>query len=179
MFCIIQRLWKTSKTVFQSVINTWKESRCSENSSKISQKCQIWVRNFDENFFFIKIFLILYWNVNTFRIIYKTWKAFVVLSQAVNDTSGSAHELQGSLKIHELVTFRSNFDKHFFNTFQSSSKSKNKQTNCQITNNMFCQNIEGHVLALMRHLLLLIRLWNLSTFCGWSKRVYIAIKDQE
>ena len=52
MFCIIQRLWKTSKVLFQSVIRTSKESRWSENSSKISEKCQIWVRNFDENFFF-------------------------------------------------------------------------------------------------------------------------------
>ena len=49
----------------------------------------------------------LYCNVNTFRSINKTWKAFIVLSQAVNDTSGSAHELQGSLKTHEIVEFRS------------------------------------------------------------------------
>ena len=107
MFFIIQRPWKTSKVVFQSVISIWKESRWSENSSKISEKCQIWVRNFDENFVSSKFFLILYCNVNTFRIIHKTWKAFIVVSQAVNDTSGSAHELQGSLKTHEIVKFRS------------------------------------------------------------------------
>ena len=47
----------------------------------------------------------LYCNVNTFRSINKTWKAFIVLSQAVNDTSGSAHELQGSLKTH-ITTYK-------------------------------------------------------------------------
>ena len=118
MFFIIQRLWKTSKVVFQSVISIWKESRWSENSSKISEKCQIWVRNFDENFVSSKFFLILYCNVNTFRIIHKTWKAFIVVSQAVNDTSGSAHELQGSLKTHEIVKFRSEISINiFFSTF--------------------------------------------------------------
>ena len=135
MFFIIQSLWKTSKVVFQSVISIWKESRWSENSSKISEKCQIWVRNFDENFVSSKFFLILYCNVNTFRIIHKTWKAFIVVSQAVNDTSGSAHELQGSLKTHEIVKFRSEISINiFFNILKSSSKSRNKRTNCQITN---------------------------------------------
>ena len=56
MFCIIQRLWKTSKIVFQSVISTWKESTWYENSSKISEKFQIGVRNFDEIFFSSKFF---------------------------------------------------------------------------------------------------------------------------
>ena len=92
MFCIIHRLWKTSKVVFQSVISTWKESLWYENSSKISEKFQIWVRNFDEkSFFFIKMFLILYCNVNTFRIIHKKWETFIVVSKAVNETSRSAH----------------------------------------------------------------------------------------
>ena len=70
MFFIIQRLWKTSKIVFQSVISTWKESTWYENSSKIFEKFQIGVRNFDE-FFFIKIFLIIHSIVKTFRILPK------------------------------------------------------------------------------------------------------------
>ena len=85
MFCIIQRLWKTSKTVFQSVINTWKESWCSKILQRSLKNAKFGFEISMKTFFFIKIFLILYWNVNTFRIIYKTWKAFVVLSQAVND----------------------------------------------------------------------------------------------
>ena len=35
------------------------------------------------------------------------------------------------------------------------------------------------MLTLKCHLLLVIRLRNLSTFCGWCKSVYIAIKDQK
>ena len=114
MFFIIQRPWKTSKIVFQSVISIWNESRWSETSSNISEKCQIWVKNFDENFFSSNFFLILYCNVNTFRIIHKTGKAFIVVSQAVNDTPGSAHELQGSLKTHEIVKFRSKISINIF-----------------------------------------------------------------
>ena len=74
MFCIIQRLWKTSKIVFQSVISTWKKSTWSENSSKISEKFQIGVRNFHE-IFFVKIFLIIHSNVKSFRILPKNVKS--------------------------------------------------------------------------------------------------------
>ena len=35
------------------------------------------------------------------------WKVFIVVSQAANETSGSAHRLQDSLKTHEIVEFRS------------------------------------------------------------------------
>ena len=76
MFCIIQRLWKTSKIVFQSVISTWKESTWSENSSKISGKFQIGVRNFDE-IFFHQYFSVIHSNVKNLgsyrRILRANW----------------------------------------------------------------------------------------------------------
>ena len=47
--------------------------------------------------FFIKIFSGLHYNANTLWIIQRMWKVFIVVSQAVNDTSGSAHVIQHPL----------------------------------------------------------------------------------
>ena len=69
IFCIIQRLWKTSKIIFQSIISTWKESPWYENSSKISEKFQIGVRNFDEIFSskFFWSFIAMYTHLGSYR----------------------------------------------------------------------------------------------------------------
>ena len=56
--------------------------------------------------FFIKIFSGLHYNANTLWIIQRMWKVFIVVSQAVNDTSGSAHVIQHSLKLQVIVKFR-------------------------------------------------------------------------
>ena len=104
IFCVIQRLWKTSKFVFQSVISTWKESPRYENSSKDIWKMKNWSQKL-QWFYVIKISLIIYCNVNTFRIIHNTSKTFVFVPKSVNDTSRSVHELHGSLKTHDIVKF--------------------------------------------------------------------------
>ena len=54
-------------------------------------------------FFFIKIFLIVYCNVNTFRIIHNTSKTFIVVSKAVNDTSRSAHIIKIGWHSHRIL----------------------------------------------------------------------------
>jgi len=59
----------------------------------------------------------LHYNANTFWIIHRMWKAFMVVSQAVNENFGSARELQDSIKLktYEILKFRSrNFDENFF-----------------------------------------------------------------
>ena len=46
--------------------------------------------------------MVLHYNAITFLIIHRMWKAFIVVYQAVNDTSGSARELQDSIKTYEI-----------------------------------------------------------------------------
>ena len=48
----------------------------------------------------------LHYNANTFWIIHRMWKAFMVVSQAVNDNSGSVRELQHSIKTYEILKFK-------------------------------------------------------------------------
>ena len=59
-----------------------------------------------KNVFFIKFFSGLHYNANTFWIIQRMWKVFIVVSRAVNDTSGSAHGIHHSLKLQVIVKFR-------------------------------------------------------------------------
>ena len=59
-----------------------------------------------KNVFFIKLFSGLHYNANTFWIIQRMWKVFIVVSRAVNDTSGSAHVIHHSLKLQVIVKFR-------------------------------------------------------------------------
>ena len=50
-----------------------------------------------KNVFFIKFFSGLHYNANTFWIIQRMWKVFIVVSQAVKDISGSVHVIQHPL----------------------------------------------------------------------------------
>ena len=59
-----------------------------------------------KNVFFIKLFSDLHCDANTFWIIQRMWKVFIVVSRAVNDTSGSAHVIHHSLKLLVIVKFR-------------------------------------------------------------------------
>ena len=78
--------------------------------------------NFDseismKKYFFIIFFSGLHYNANTFWIIQRMWKVFLVVSQAVNDTSGAAHVIQYSLKLEVIVKFRSKISmKNVFST---------------------------------------------------------------
>ena len=76
-----------------------KDSSMGWDFFKYPWKMWILSQKFRWKFFFIKIFSGLHYNANTFWIIQRMWKVFIVVSQAVNDTSGSAHVIQHSLKL--------------------------------------------------------------------------------
>ena len=136
-----------------------------------------------KNCFFIKNFSGLHYNANTFWVIQRMWKVLIVVSQAVNDTLGSAHVIQHSLKLQVIVKFRSKilmknvFSTTFFHVLHDIV-------------NIFCvtqrtwtfkilENVESHVLTLRCRLPLEIQLWKLSTFSGWSTTCLHCNGDQK
>ena len=60
--------------------------------------------------------MVLHYNAITFLIIHRMWKAFIVVYQAVNDTSGSARELQDSIKTYEIFNLGSEISMENFSS---------------------------------------------------------------
>ena len=126
-----------------------------------------------KKFFFIKIFLILYLNVNTFRIIYNTWKALIAVSKTVNDPSQGQHILQ---KLDEILIW---YCRRIHTQLKTVWICPFFLVNFGNPADMFIHEYKTKVMLLdltiqdfLNRLSLLfffaIRLWKLPTCCEWS-----------